>query len=284
VIAEFIASWELFQTTYLAGWLIAVVLSLVGVWVVARDQIFLGVAVAQASTLGIATALWLSGMASAAAWVGSDWVAGTFAVVASVATAALTTRSGRAGAESPEAITGWIFLVSASVPVLMMAHSPHGLEEIHRLMFSTLLGASGVDLAIFSVFSIATAAAVVRLHPQLLLFTVDEEMAAAVGMRRTLWQAGIALWLGLAIGLSIRVSGTLYTFGCLVLPALVAKNLCREIRPVLLLAPAFALATAVAGFVLANHYDVPPAHCTVGLLSALLGLSWIARRAKRSAR
>ena len=66
--------------------------------------------------------------------------------------------------------------------------------------------------------------------------------------------------------LSIRVSGTLYTFGCLTLPALVAKNLAREIRPLLWLAPGIALLAAVAGFVLAHALDVPPAHATVALL------------------
>jgi hypothetical protein len=65
-------------------------------------------------------------------------------------------------------------------------------------------------------------------------------------------------WLGLAVGLSIRSAGMLYTFGCLVLPALVAKNICREVRPMFVVAPAVAVGTATVGFVLANHYDDPP--------------------------
>jgi ABC-type Mn2+/Zn2+ transport system permease subunit len=76
----------------------------------------------------------------------------------------------------------------------------------------------------------------------------------------------------------MRVSGMLYTFGCLVLPALVAKNLSREIRPLLWLAPSVALAASLAGFVLAHHFDVPPAHATVALLSAALLAAWGARR------
>lgn len=278
MIAEFAASWDLFHTTYLTGWGIAFALSLVGVWVVARDQVFLGVAVAQASTLGIATALWLTGISSAAAWLRFDLVPAGFAVAASIATAMLTARSGGAAKESPEAVTGWVFLLAASVPVLMMAHSPHGLEEVHRLMFSTILGAERADVWIFAILGSATALAVAWLHPRLLLFAFDPEMAASLGMRPWLWNGAVAVWLGLAVGLSIRVSGTLYTFGCLVLPALIAKNLSREIRPLLLLAPAIGLACAVAGFVLAHHYDTPPAHCTVALLCGLLLASWGARR------
>lgn len=279
MIGEFLASWDLFGSTYLAGWLIAFLLSLIGVWVVARDQIFLGVAVAQASTLGIALALWLGGLgvADSIGWLQSELVPASLAVAASVTTALLTAREAGQHRESAEAVTGWVYLLAASAPVLMLAQSPHGLEEIHQLMFSTILGASARDAWIFGGLALATAGIAARLHPQLLLLALDPEMAAAVGMRRRRWSVAVAIWLGLAVGLSIRVSGTLYTFGCLVLPALVAKNLAREIRPLLVLAPAIALGSAVSGFVLAHHFDTPPAHTTVALLCALLLASWAKR-------
>ena len=279
MIAEFAATWELFRTTYLAGWLIAFVLGLVGVWVVARDQIFLGVAVAQASTLGVAVALWLGGFGLSA--LDTDAVAAALAVGASIATALLTAREAGRGVESPEAVTGWVFLLAASLPVLLLAHSPHGLEEVHRLMFSTLLGASSADLWIFAGLALATALAVARFQSRLLLFALDPEMAGAVGMRRSLWSALVAVWLGVAVGLAIRVSGALYTFGCLVLPALVAKNLVREIRPLLALAPCLSVGAAVAGFVLAHRFDTPPAHMTVAVLCALLLAAWARRRLRQ---
>jgi ABC-type Mn2+/Zn2+ transport system permease subunit len=93
-----------------------------------------------------------------------------------------------------------------------------------------------------------------------------------------LWSAALAIWLGLAVGLSIRVSGTLYSFGCLVLPALIGKHWVREMQPLLLLAPAIGVAAAVLGFVLAHGLDTPPAHTTVALLCTALPLSWLRSR------
>lgn len=278
MIADFVDSWPLFQTTYLSGWLIAVLLALVGVWVVARDQIFLGVAVAQASTLGVAASLWLGGLSTALAWLASDAGAAALAVGASVATALLTSRHGHARAETAEAVTGWVFLVAASVPVLLLSHSPHGLEEVHQLLFSTLLAAAPADLWIFSLLTLASIALVALFQERILLFAIDPEMAVAVGMRRGLWNAALAVWLGLCVGLSIRVSGTLYTFGCLVLPALVAKHWVRELRPLLVVTPLLGWLAAVAGFVLAHHFDTPPAHMTVALLCAALPPSWLRTR------
>jgi ABC-type Mn2+/Zn2+ transport system permease subunit len=267
---------------FLLALLIAAVLSLVGVWIVARDQIFFGAAVSQASMLGVALALWL-GSSSAAAhltWLEADRLPAVFAVAASIATAWLVARGSESKTESAEAITGWVFLLAASYPVLMLAHSPHGLEEVQRLMFSTLLSASRLDLALFAALGLATAAIALRFQSPLLLFAMDTEMATAVGMRRAVWNGGTALWLGLAVGLSIRASGMLYTFGCLVLPALLAKNLCREVRPMLVVAPSLAATAALAGLVIAHSWDLPPAHATIGLLCLLLPGAWIFRAAR----
>ena len=281
MIADFIASWPLFGESYLAGWGIAVMLSLAGVWVVARDQIFLGAAVAQASTLGTALALWLQGVVLSHAFA-SDLLTFGFAVVASVATALLTTRESRIGGESPEAITGWVFLLGTSLPVLMLAHSPHGLEEVHRIVLSSILGASRIDVWIFLVGSLISIAGLALLRDRIVLFAIDPEMAAAVGMKPGRWRVGIAVWLGTAVGLSIHSAGMIYTFGCLVLPAMIARSLCREIRPMFWMAPIVALVIAVMAFVIAHRVDLPPGQLTVALLCAAQLLGWLARRARQA--
>jgi ABC-type Mn2+/Zn2+ transport system permease subunit len=282
VIQSFAESWALFGTTYLVGLAIAGSLALVGVWIVARDQIFLGAAVAQASTLGVALALRFGAATGAASFVESGAAPTLLAVLASIATAWLAARVAEGRAESQEAVTGWVFLLAGSLPVLLLARSPHGLEEIQRLLFSTLLSASGSDLWLFGGLAAATAAATLAFRERLLVFALDPELAAAIGMRPRLWSGATAIGLGLSVGLSIRAAGTLYTFGCLVLPALLAKNLCREVGPMLWVAPLFSCAAALAGFVLANHLDWPPAHTTVALLAGALPVAWSVRALRRS--
>jgi ABC-type Mn2+/Zn2+ transport system permease subunit len=283
VIGEFLASWDLFHNTYLAGWLIAVLLPLVGVVVVARNQIFIGAAVSQASTLGIALGMVVGDWFGSGdlAWLRTDGFLSAAAVACSLLAALVTTGSGENGADDHEALTGWVFLFSASAAILVVAHSPHGLEEIHRLVASSIIGATRADLWTFGALATLTVAAVARLHRPLLLFAMDPAMAAAVGMPVRAWAVVTSLWLGLVAGLSIRASGILYSFGCLVLPALLARSVCREVRPMLVVAPAAGLATAAAGFVLANHYDFPPGQMTVALLCGLLALVWTVGRAVR---
>jgi ABC-type Mn2+/Zn2+ transport system permease subunit len=283
VIAEFLTSWALFHNTYLVGWLIGALLALIGVLVVARDQIFIGAAVSQASTLGIAMALGVEGWAALepVPWLHSEVFLSTMAVVCSMLAALLTSHRGAIGQESHEALTGWVFLVCASVSVLIVAHSPHGLNEIQRLLSSSIIGATRADVWLFAALGLCTVLGLGVYQQRIVLFTMDPAMAAAVGIKVVWMSVLLSAWLGLAVGLSIRVSGMLYTVGCLVLPALVAQNVCREVRPMFVVAPLVAVCTATVGFVLAHYDDDPPAQMTVALLGLLVAIAWLRRRVRR---
>jgi len=276
MIHDFLSSWGLFHNTYLAGWLIGLLLSMVGVLVVARDQIFLGAAVSQASTLGIAAGMRMGGMfaSSGFAWLQTDGFLSCMAVTFCVAAALFTWQESMPQRESYEAKTGWVFLLSASVSILIVSDSPHGLEEIYRLLSSNIIGATATDVRIFALLVVLTILFFGLAHRHILLFAMDPAMAVAVGMKIGLWGVILSVWLGLSVGLSIRSAGMLYTFGCLVLPALIAKKLCREVLSMFFMAPCIAVVTGAAGFILANHYDYPPAQMTVALLCLSLAIAW----------
>jgi ABC-type Mn2+/Zn2+ transport system permease subunit len=284
---SFFGSWRLFHNSYLVGWLVGLLLALVGVVVVARDQVFIGAAISQASTLGIALALYASSvfplhsedstLSHSASWLCCDSFQVIMAVAFSVLAALITSRADRAKRESHEAITGWVFLLSASLSVLVVAHSPHGLEEIRRIHSSSIIGATATDVGVFATLLAITVLFLVVAGRPLLLFVTDPSMAAAVGMNVRRWAMFESIWLGLVVGLSIRVSGMLFAFGSLVLAPLVAKNLCREILPMFYVAPAVALVTNTIGFVLANRYDFPPAQMNVALTCLLLVIAWLFR-------
>jgi zinc/manganese transport system permease protein len=260
---------------------------------VARDQVFIGAAVSQASTLGIALALCASGvfpvhsedssLSHSTSWLCCDSFQVVMAVAFSILAALVTSQADRAKRESHEAITGWVFLISASLSVLVLAHSPHGLEEIRRIHSSSIIGATATDVGVFAVLLALTVLFLVAAGRRLLLFVTDPSMAAAVGMRVGRWAIFESVWLGLVVGLSIRVSGMLFAFGSLVLPPLVAKNLCREVRPMFFVAPVVAMLTNTIGFVLANHYDFPPAQMNVVLTCLLLLVTWLFRGLCRAA-
>lgn len=279
MIDAFVSSWPLFKNTYLAGCAIALLLPLIGVVLVAREQVFVGAAVSQISALGIAVGMWLESVSglTEANWYQVDAICsglgGAFAIVGALVTANPGHRR-----ESREVVTGWVYLVGASASVLLVAHSPHGLEEVHRLMTSTLIGATATDVAILLGLLIVMGSVVAMGISPLCLLILDGEMAQAVGLRVGLWNRALYIAIGLAIAICLQVSGMVYCLGLLVLPGVVAKNVCREVRAMFVVAPAVGVVVALAAFAVANFYDFPPAHVAVLLLAASTALSWIPRR------
>ncbi len=266
MISEFLNSWPMFSQSYLAALFAGLLLSFLGVIVVARAQVFIAAAVAQASMLGIALDMLLNTGQPAAFSV-------AFSVMAALATGTRTQRGGT----SHEEITAWIFLIGASGSILLLAKHPNGLKSVQATMASSIIGAAAVDVLTFAVLAAVGGLFVLALRQRIVLFVCDPVMAAAVGMRIGVWSLGLATALGLSTGLVIRSSGLLFTFGCLVLPALVAKNLCREAGTMFFVAPVVCVGSVLTGLVLANHYDFPPGQIIVALLAALLVAGWVWR-------
>ena len=278
MIAAFFDSWALFHDAYLAGWLIGVLLSLVGVFVVARDQIFIGAAVSQASLFGIAVGIWSGTLLGAGGWWDSELfhavMGGLFAILAAFVTARAAHRGGR---ETPEAVTGWVFLVATSGSILLMSHNPLGMEEVNRLLSSTIIGAHRQDVWVFFGLTALTGLVLSLKYRSVVLIALEPDMARVAGLRVGLWNGLLSAWLGIVIGFAIHVSGVVYAFASLVLPALIAKNLGRTARSLFFLAPCISLGTGVIAFVLANHYDFPPGQTAAACLCALLAGAWLLR-------
>jgi ABC-type Mn2+/Zn2+ transport system permease subunit len=283
VITEFLDAWPLFRDTWVASWLLAALLAVVGVFVVVRDQVFVGAAIAQASTFGIALGLCLgSEWAAEGSFFRSDAFLSIAAVAFAVVAALVTARVGRGGGEgggsteSHEAITGFVFLACSSAALLLIAHSPHGLDDVERLLASSGIGATVGDVVVLAILCAATLAFVFARRRELLLFAIDPATARALGVRRRSDVLASA-WIGLALGLAMRVSGVLYSFGCLVLPALISKSLCPAALPMFLAAPLIALFASVAAAFLGHALDFNQAQLAVALLCAMLAGAWLRR-------
>jgi len=279
MVADFFASWSLFAPAYALALLQAAALGLLGVAVVARDEVFLGAALAQASTLGVAMSIAVA--ATGVAGSVGPWLAGPGASVVAVLVSggvalALARREGEHGETS-----AWLFAGCGAATMLVLSKHPQGADVVERLMLSRFVGATAADAwrALVLLALVVPAACLAR--RTLVLVFSDPVMAAAVGIRVDRWSRGVALAIGVGVGLAIASSGLVYTFGCLVLPALCARRVCSSIAGVLCVAPAFGVASALVGLFLAHAADVPPGQAIVVLQAVCLGgvraVAWVRR-------
>ena len=270
-LVDFIASFSLFGSQYTAGWLAAAALALAGVLVVAERKIFLGAAAAQSSILGCAIAMVLADSLQLADehWARSELFATALAVGFAVL-AAIVVSQGRDDSMQRDVRTAAVFLGSASLAILVVSKSPHGLEEVHRIVASSLLGSTWADAGVFAVLLVLGITAAARWWRPLLLIAMDPPMARAVGLKVRCTKWLVAIYTGVAVGSAIRCAGLLYAFGMLVLPPLIAAQCARRTSILFWLAPTIALGLAVPSFVIAHGLDLPPGQMAVAVLCAAL--------------
>ena len=168
--------------------------------------------------------------------------------------------------------------MSLSGSILVIAKSPLGLNEVYRLLSSSIIAADAPDVWLFGSIAAVVVAAGVVFRNSLSLLVIDPAFASAAGLRAPVWWTVIAAASGAVIGVSIAAAGALYAFGCLVLPGLIAKNLSRNTAPIFIAAPLIAVFFGVFGFAAANSMDLPPAQVTVLLMCFGLAFAWLYRR------
>jgi len=243
--------------------MIGILLSLVGVVIVARRQIFIGMAVAQGSTLGIALGLWATAFFHLEGLGENDLFLSSLGVMGAILTTVVTSRKGFEKGSVHEERTGIVFLFASSASLILLSKSPFGLEEVHRLLTSTVIGATATDVMVTALLTVVTIITVILNFPAVRLLAMDPVFAVAIGMRSGKSSVIAMGWLGLTLGLSIRLSGVLYAFGCLILPCLAAKQMCRTTTSLFWVSPLIFLLTSLPALVLSHAFDLPPGQGTV---------------------
>lgn len=246
--------------------LVGLLCSLLGVYVVLRRIVFVGAALAQISTLGIAFAL-LSG-------VNSTLAAFAFSLVA---VAVLSSRFMERGL-TQDSMLGIAYAAAWALGILLVVRSAKGMEEVVHLVQGNILT---IDLPSLVGIGLVTAI-VIPLHilfsKEFLFVSFDPEMALAQGVNVRFWNFLLYLALGSAIGVAIRGAGIFPVFSFLVMPATAALLLKKSMAGVFLAAAVIGLLASVSGVILSFLYDFPTGPLVVAIQTVILSGVFLLRK------
>jgi ABC-type Mn2+/Zn2+ transport system permease subunit len=270
-------SWELFGDALLGGAALACVLPWFGVALVARQQTFVAAAVAQAGNLGTAMVLRLSAWFGVHAHGDGGWLGTLGGMLGAVVAAIAALRALSARGSTLEARSAFLFLFGGSLSLLLLADLPHGAQVLQRSWLSSLLAIDGALVPWLLAGAVAVAAVVLLRTRALSAWATDPRAAAAHGLPVARFDVGVGVALGVALGAAVALAGLVFAFGLAVLPVLIARDLARSLRGVVVLAPLLGVSAFVLGFLLAHRLDLPPGQATV----AVLGCGVLAARWRR---
>ncbi|HUP90809.1 MAG TPA: metal ABC transporter permease [Solimonas sp.] len=237
---DFAFDWSLMGPPLLAGLLVVSTHVLMGRRVLERGIIFIDITIAQVAALGVI----LAGVLG----IGEEgWKVQAAATVAALAAAVLLTWTERRLPELQEALIGSLYVLSASVALLVLANNPHGAEHMQQLLAGQILWVGYAQLL-----------------PVALLYAVVLAVWFAWAHRRP-W--AFYLLFAVTVTASVQLVGVYLVFASLILPALATTGL-DDRRGLSLGYTIGALAYAV-GLWLSVPFDLPAGPFVVCTLAAL---------------
>jgi zinc/manganese transport system permease protein len=253
----------------LAGSLVvALACALLGVHVVARRLIVVGIALPQMAALGIAVSFLLAGAhAEEVNHLRHD----AMALVFELAGVAVLVAGGRGRSLGHDTLAGALFVGGSALTILLMTRSAQGLEEIRHLVEGDVLFVGRDDLVRLCVML----GPVVLVHAlggrRLTFCTFDRETAATLGIRTGRWELAFYATLAVTVAAGVHATGTLFVFAYLVLPGASGIALARSTAGVFATAVTVALVASFTGFVLSYACDWPTGQtCAAAALAAFV--------------
>jgi len=248
-----------------------------GVHVLAREVVFVDIALAQIAALG-ATAAFLLGHETDS-W--ESYASGLSATLLGALVLALT-RSRRRHV-SQEAVIGVVYAVSAAAAVLVADSAPHGAEQVRTMLVGNLLAVRPPEVA-----KVAVLYALVGLFHWLcrrpfFLISTDPDAAYRDGWRVRLWDFLFYASFGVVVTSSVRIAGVLLVFSYLIVPALAGILLGRTVAHKLIIGWGFGTLVSVIGMTASAVFDLPTGATVVCAFGLTLIVLWIAFQTVRPA-
>lgn len=246
----------------LAGVLVAMGLAPLSVYVVLRRIVFVGAAVAEISSAGVALAILLQLPPFAVA------------LVLTVLTFLAFSRAADSPRLPVEALIGLLYAGGSAAAVLLIVKSPRGEGSILNVLFGNILTVPEPLLwAMVGAFAIVLAIQYLA-YKEFLIVAYDPDMARAMGIRVGLWNTIFYVALGVAVALAIRGVGALLTFTLLVAPGAAALCFAQRLGSAFVIAAVLGLVATVAGVFGSFWFDLPTGPTIVALLAAFFALSY----------
>lgn len=260
--------------------LVGMTCPLVGVYLVLRRLVFMGVALPQVSSCGIAAAFALhtwhiiphveESSENLLAFAGS-----TVLTLAVILFFAVMERRGRG---SVEGRVGAAYALAGAWSILLLVKNPFGEHGLLDRMKGEVIAVANSDLALTAGTFGVVIIALFLFQKEFMLVSFDRDMAVSLKKNVLGWDALLFVLIGLTISMSVLSVGPLVTFGFLLLPALVAHQLATTMRQLAVLASVIGAVTALVGFYIAYRWDLPVGPTDVALLGLLYGASLVVKR------
>jgi len=256
-----ILSYGFMQRAIVSGIAIALLCSVVGLFLVLRRYSLFGDAIAHSSFGGIAAGLLIG--------IYPLWTA----YAASLVSALIITRLRQKFDISGEAAVAVLLSSGIAVGLILISLSGGFTIDIFSFLFGSILLVSVEDTILILSLTGAILIVILLLYRQLIYSTFNEEQAKVSGIPVEKINYIIVFIAGITVVTSIQLVGILLISALFVIPNVTAIMYGRSFKQTAILSSSFAVSSVVIGILLSYVLDITPAGTVVFISITILAIS-----------
>ncbi len=260
-----ILAYSFMQRALLAGLLISIACSVLGVFLILRRDAMLGHGLAEVAFGGIAVGLFLNILPLASA-----------VAIAILGALGMLKLKEKAGVHGDTAI-GIMASCGMALGILVVSLAGSFNVNLFGYIFGNVLAIRPSEVWLAGVLAAVVVGVVLIFYQEFFFMTFDEEAARASGIRVELLNSILAVLSAVTVVLAMKVVGILLVAAMIIIPAAAALQIARSFRQAIWLSALISASTVFAGILTAALWDLPPAG-TIVVLSTLIFLMSLAVR------
>jgi zinc transport system permease protein len=243
-------------------------LGILGVYLVMRRVVFLGLVLANVATLGAASAEALG------------WSPEAGSITAAVAAAMVLGEGNASSKVSAESLMGWAYAAASAATVLVLSQVASGGGHAMDLLYGNVLAVPASRVIGLTALAAGVVSAQILFMPRLVLITFDPESAQIAGVNTRRWSRALNLSIGIVASAAVHEIGALSTFALLSLPSMAALLLMGGIRSTFVMAAAIGVSVPAIALMLSFSLDLPSGPTCVALLALTVLAAYLTRVAR----
>ncbi|HUT81200.1 MAG TPA: metal ABC transporter permease [Candidatus Bathyarchaeia archaeon] len=261
------------QRALIASIVIAVVCSIIGVFVLLKGMVFLGQAIAHSSFAGATLAILIGVQNPLMIIMG-------FSILSAVTIGYVNQKR----LMRDEVIIGIVFSFFIALAALFIGLKKTYTSDIKSVLFGNLLTVDIEDFILLIIFSALVLLILFLIKKELYFITFDQELASIAGIPVVFLNYLFLILVSITIAVSLKAIGAILVFTMIVTPAAAAYQWTFKLNKMIILSVIFAIISSVIGLFISYMLNLASAASIAIIITIIFLISFLFSPKRRSSK
>jgi zinc transport system permease protein len=254
------------QNALIGGIVLAILLSLLSLFIVVKNWSFISVGISHATFGGLALGLYLGINPTTTGFI--------FAILVGILIGYISKNSNL----KEDVSIGILFSFSMAVGLILVMKTPNYTTDLFMFLFGDILTITDFDIKLLIGFTIFVGIYQFLFFEKLLFCCYDEEVAYTTGIKTPFYYYSLITIIAVATVLSVKLVGVILASAMIILPASFASLFFWHYKKILVFSVFVSITVVILGIFLSYYLDFPPGAFIVSLYSTFFMLGLLVKK------